>query len=78
MLNLRSILLNVYSDVCEMSQLSFQDAGSPIMEEIIFFHDEVMFILTVIITLVLWLIMKALINRYFYKYLVEGTVIEIV
>ena len=71
-------LLNVYRDTCERNQLSFQDAGSPIMEEITFFHDEVMFILTVIITAVLWLIFKALINGHFYKYLVEGTVIEIV
>ena len=31
----------------------FQDAASQIMEKIIFFHDQIMFILTIIVTIVL-------------------------
>ena len=48
------------------------------MEEIIFFHNEIMFVLSIIITVVLWLIVKALINGYYYKFLIEGTLVEIV
>ena len=42
-----------FKDVPEPWQLGFQDAASPVMEEIIFFHDQIMFILTIIITTVL-------------------------
>ena len=48
------------------------------MEEIIFFHDEIMFVLFIIITVVLWLIIRALINEYYYKFLIEGTLVEII
>lgn len=37
-------------DVPEFWQLGLQDAASPVMEEVIFFHDQVMFILTLIMT----------------------------
>ena len=69
---------NCYYDASQAWQLSFQDAGSPIMEEITFFHDEVMFILSVIITVVLWLIVRALINKHYYRFLIEGTLVEVV
>lgn len=75
---LSSLLSQFYFDSPEFGQLSFQDAGSPVMEEIIFFHDQVMFIIPVIAVLVLWLIYRSLSSAYYYKYLTEGTVIEIV
>lgn len=40
-------------DIPEFWQLGFQDAGSPPMEEIILFHDEIMLILIIIIIFVL-------------------------
>jgi len=58
--------------------LSFQDAASPVMEEITFLHDQVMFIGPVISILILWLMIRSAVNKYKYKFLVEGTVIEIV
>lgn len=48
------------------------------MEEIIFFHDQVMFILIIIITTVLWLIVKALSGKAYHRYLVDGTLLEII
>lgn len=45
--------VGLYHDIPESWQLDFQDAASPVMEEIIFFHDQIMFILTIIITAVL-------------------------
>jgi heme/copper-type cytochrome/quinol oxidase subunit 2 len=65
-------------DVPEPWQLSLQDAAHPVMEEIIFFHDQVMFILTIIIVTVLWLIVKALSGKAYHRYLVDGTLLEIV
>lgn len=70
--------ISFYTDSPEFGQLSFQDAGSPVMEEIIFFHDEVMFIIPVIAVLVLWLMYRSFSSAHYYKYLTEGTVIEIV
>ena len=37
-----------------------------------------MFIIVIIAVLVLWLIISAVTNKYYYKYLVHGTIIEIV
>ncbi|YP_009421324.1 cytochrome c oxidase subunit II (mitochondrion) [Rhopilema esculentum] len=59
-------------------QLSFQDSASPIMEEVTFLHDQVMFIAPVISVLIFWLILRSVLSKYKYKFLVEGTLIEIV
>ena len=62
----------------EPGLLGFQDAGSYSMEEIIFFHDEIMYFLVLITFLVLWVIIRALISRYYHKYLFEGVLVEMV
>nr|CDG50906.1 cytochrome c oxidase subunit II [Exaiptasia diaphana] len=73
------LIINQFSyDLPEPWQLGFQDAAHPVMEEIIFFHDQVMFILIIIITTVLWLIVKALSGRAYHRYLVDGTLLEII
>nr|CDG50892.1 cytochrome c oxidase subunit II [Hormathia digitata] len=73
------LIINQFGyDVPEPWQLNFQDAAHPVMEEIIFFHDQVMFILIIIITTVLWLIVKALSGKAYHRYLVDGTLLEIV
>lgn len=36
-------------DAPELWQLGLQDAASPVMEEVIFFHDQIMFILSLIL-----------------------------
>ena len=66
------------SDLPESWQLGFQDSAHPVMEEIIFFHDQVMFILIIIITTVFWLIVKALSGKSYHRYLVDGTLLEII
>ena len=48
------------------------------MEEIIFFHDQILFILILIITFVLWLIIRSLTTRDYHRYLIDGTSIEII
>lgn len=67
-----------YKDTSEINQLSFPDVASPISEQLVFFHDNVMFILLLILMVVGWMMFSAIINKHYYKYLVEGTFIEIV
>ena len=48
------------------------------MENIIFLHDQIMFILIIIIITVLWLIIRSLTTKYYHRYLTDGTLIEVV
>lgn len=57
-------------------QLGFQDAASPLIEELIFFHDHAMTILTLIISLVGYAALSLIINSYTCRSLVEGQEIE--
>nr|YP_010890001.1 cytochrome c oxidase subunit II [Stephalia dilata]WJJ69988.1 cytochrome c oxidase subunit 2 [Stephalia dilata] len=67
-----------YKDSAEFSQLSFQDVSSPLGEQLIFFHDNVMFIIVVITILVGWIMVSAFVNKHYYKYLIHGSTIEII
>nr|YP_009459961.1 cytochrome c oxidase subunit II [Eochionelasmus ohtai]AUT77219.1 cytochrome c oxidase subunit 2 [Eochionelasmus ohtai] len=60
------------------SQLSFQDSASPLMEELIMFHDHTMLILTLITTLVSYIIITMFTNSFIDRFLLEGHFIEIV
>nr|AEK84208.1 cytochrome c oxidase subunit II [Amoria hunteri] len=57
-------------------QLGFQDAASPLMEELIFFHDHAMMILVMIISLVGYAAVSLMVNKYMYRSLMEGQSIE--
>nr|YP_010713525.1 cytochrome c oxidase subunit II [Lyncina vitellus]WDA98657.1 cytochrome c oxidase subunit II [Lyncina vitellus] len=57
-------------------QLGFQDAASPLMEELIFFHDHAMMILVMIISLVGYAALSLMMNKYTCRSLVEGQEIE--
>nr|QWS06278.1 cytochrome c oxidase subunit II [Buccinum bayani] len=57
-------------------QLGFQDAASPLMEELIFFHDHAMMILAMIMSLVSYAAVSLMMNKYTCRSLVEGQEIE--
>ena len=57
-------------------QLGFQDAASPLMEELIFFHDHAITILIIIISLVGYAALSLMVNKYTCRSLVEGQQIE--
>jgi len=57
-------------------QLGFQDAASPLIEELIFFHDHAITILIIIIRLVGYAAVSLIINKYTCRSLVEGQQIE--
>nr|AAQ01636.1 cytochrome c oxidase subunit II [Percus villai] len=60
------------------SNLNLQDSASPLMEQLMFFHDHTMMILTMITTLVGYLMMTLFFNKYMNRYLLEGQIIEVV
>nr|QMP96513.1 cytochrome c oxidase subunit II [Bithynia leachii] len=57
-------------------QLGFQDAASPLMEELIFFHDHAMMILIMIVSLVGYAALSLMANKLSCRSLVEGQAIE--
>nr|AMN09029.1 cytochrome c oxidase subunit II [Paradelphomyia sp. ZK-2016] len=60
------------------SNLSLQDSASPIMEQLIFFHDHTLLILTMITILVGYLMMMLFFNKLTNRYLLSGQMIEII
>nr|YP_010490463.1 cytochrome c oxidase subunit II [Octolasmis warwickii]UWM12949.1 cytochrome c oxidase subunit II [Octolasmis warwickii] len=60
------------------SQLSFSDSASPLMEELILFHDHTMLILVLVTTLVGYIIVTLFTNKYMDRFLLQGNIIEIV
>nr|YP_010393224.1 cytochrome c oxidase subunit II [Cellana orientalis]UPX89386.1 cytochrome c oxidase subunit II [Cellana orientalis] len=60
------------------SQLGFMDASSPLMEQLIFFHDHAMMILVLITFLVAYFLVYLMINNLIDRYDLDGQVIETV
>nr|ALO77461.1 cytochrome c oxidase subunit 2 [Gyrinidae sp. GENSP01] len=60
------------------SNLNLQDSASPLMEQLMFFHDHTMMILTMITILVSYLMLTLFFNKYINRLLLEGQMIEII
>nr|AKA09873.1 cytochrome oxidase subunit 2 [Pyrrhocoridae sp. SS-2014] len=59
-------------------ELSLQDAMSPLMEQLTFFHDHTIMILVMITTLVTYTMINLMINTLINRYLLEGQMIELI
>nr|YP_008999618.1 cytochrome c oxidase subunit II [Antricola mexicanus]AHF21654.1 cytochrome c oxidase subunit 2 [Antricola mexicanus] len=59
------------------SNISFPNSNSPIMEQLIFFHDHSMTILILITIITLYMISNIILNEYKSRFLMEGQEIEI-
>lgn len=57
-------------------QLLFQDASSPIILQLISFHDHTLIILTLVITVVTYALYVIIINKFTNRYLIEAQQIE--
>lgn len=55
-----------------------QDSISPIIEQLLFFHDHSIIILFIIIIIVIYLITTLLFNNFNYRYLLNNQIIEII
>nr|QJX65648.1 cytochrome c oxidase subunit II [Amorophaga japonica] len=60
------------------SNLNFQNSSSPLMEQIIFFHDHSLIILIMITMIVSYLMMKLFFNSYINKTLLDNQMIELI
>nr|AGK85653.1 cytochrome oxidase subunit II [Lehisca cameroni]AGK85657.1 cytochrome oxidase subunit II [Lehisca cameroni]AGK85659.1 cytochrome oxidase subunit II [Lehisca cameroni]AGL34061.1 cytochrome oxidase subunit II [Lehisca cameroni] len=60
------------------ANLGLQDSSSPLMEQLIFFHDHTLLILVMITILVGYLMIMLLFNNYVNRYLLHGQTIEII
>nr|AFI54736.1 cytochrome c oxidase subunit II [Lamprocoris sp. HL-2012] len=58
--------------------LLLQDANSPLMEQLTFFHDHTMMILTMITVMVIYIMMTLFNNKLINRYLLEGQTIEMI
>nr|YP_009995248.1 cytochrome c oxidase subunit II [Ochthebius puncticollis]QNP09638.1 cytochrome c oxidase subunit 2 [Ochthebius puncticollis] len=58
--------------------ISTHDSASPLMEQLIYFHDHTLMILLMITVLVGYLMMSLFFNKFFYRYLLEGQMIEVI
>nr|YP_010184511.1 cytochrome c oxidase subunit II [Thysanoteuthis rhombus]YP_010184523.1 cytochrome c oxidase subunit II [Thysanoteuthis rhombus]ACZ72736.1 cytochrome c oxidase subunit 2 [Thysanoteuthis rhombus]ACZ72741.1 cytochrome c oxidase subunit 2 [Thysanoteuthis rhombus]QVH33943.1 cytochrome oxidase subunit 2 [Thysanoteuthis rhombus]QVH33955.1 cytochrome oxidase subunit 2 [Thysanoteuthis rhombus] len=57
-------------------QLGFQDACSPLMEQIIFFHDHAMFAIIMVLTMVMYMAMILMTNKFSCLNITESQKIE--
>lgn len=57
-------------------QLLFQDAASPVMLQLISFHDHTLIILALVITVVSYALIVIILNKFTHRYLLEAQYIE--
>nr|YP_007317442.1 cytochrome c oxidase subunit II [Halicryptus spinulosus]CBK55555.1 cytochrome oxidase subunit-II [Halicryptus spinulosus] len=57
-------------------QLEFQDGASPLMEQLIFFHDHVILVLVLITILVSYFLVAIMFNKFINRFMLEGQEIE--
>nr|AHA03587.1 cytochrome c oxidase subunit II [Athyma selenophora] len=60
------------------SNLNYQNSASPLMEQIIFFHDHTLIILIMITVLVSYLMISLFFNKYINRFLLEEQMIELI
>nr|YP_009112358.1 cytochrome c oxidase subunit II [Prays oleae]AIY61492.1 cytochrome c oxidase subunit II [Prays oleae] len=60
------------------SNFNLQNSASPLMEQIIFFHDHTLIILIMITILVGYLMINLFFNKYTNRFLLEGQMIELI
>nr|YP_010467033.1 cytochrome c oxidase subunit II [Atkinsoniella zizhongi]UVF28952.1 cytochrome c oxidase subunit II [Atkinsoniella zizhongi] len=60
------------------STLLFQDAVSPIMEQLIMFHDHTMMIIVMITVIVSYMMISLMLNKFINRFLLEGQMIELI
>nr|AEP27629.1 cytochrome c oxidase subunit II [Brachytemnus porcatus] len=56
--------------------LLIQDSASPLMEQLLFFHDHTLMILTIITILISQTLISILLNKFTYRFLLQGQTIE--
>nr|YP_009764315.1 cytochrome c oxidase subunit II [Pyralis farinalis]QIS91154.1 cytochrome c oxidase subunit II [Pyralis farinalis] len=60
------------------SNLNLQNSASPLMEQIVFFHDHTLIILLMITILVGYIMLNLFVNKFINRFLLEGQMIELI
>nr|YP_010953275.1 cytochrome c oxidase subunit II [Olinga feredayi]WMQ76536.1 cytochrome c oxidase subunit II [Olinga feredayi] len=58
--------------------LNFNNSASPLMEQLIFFHDHILMILILITSFVMYIIIMMMFNKFLNRYLLENQTIELI
>nr|ALY11305.1 cytochrome c oxidase subunit II [Obrium sp. NS-2015] len=58
--------------------LMLQDSATPLMEQLLFFHDHTLLILTIVTVLVSQLLLTLFFNKLSHRFLLEGQLIELI
>nr|ALO71010.1 cytochrome c oxidase subunit 2 [Pselaphinae sp. 1 EF-2015] len=58
--------------------LSLQDSISPLMEQLIFFHDHTLMILLIITIIVFIMMVNLFLNKFMYRFLLNNQIIELI
>nr|AEM66830.1 cytochrome c oxidase subunit II [Mecinus barbarus] len=58
--------------------LMLQDSASPLMEQLMYFHDHTLMILIIITILIGQMLLSMLFNKFIHRFLLEGQLIEMV
>nr|AIY61609.1 cytochrome c oxidase subunit 2 [Hodotermopsis sjostedti] len=59
------------------ANMNLQDSASPIMEQLIFFHDHTLMIILMILTVVSYMMVTLALNEYTNRFMLEGQMIEV-
>ena len=59
-------------------RLTLQDRASPVIEQVIYFHDHALIIILIIITTVFYIIIRIIQNKQTRRFVLEGQMIEII
>nr|YP_010184976.1 cytochrome c oxidase subunit II [Hemipenthes hebeiensis]YP_010227828.1 cytochrome c oxidase subunit II [Cryptocercus weixiensis]QVJ97677.1 cytochrome c oxidase subunit II [Hemipenthes hebeiensis]UDD86614.1 cytochrome c oxidase subunit II [Cryptocercus weixiensis] len=59
------------------ANMNLQDSASPIMEQLIYFHDHTLMIILMILTIVSYMMIAMTYNKFINRYLLEGQMIEV-
>lgn len=59
------------------ANINLQDRASPIIEQLIYFHDHALIIIIIILIVVSYIIIAIIFNKYINRFLLEGQIIEL-
>nr|YP_010621047.1 cytochrome c oxidase subunit II [Protagonista lugubris]WAX39430.1 cytochrome c oxidase subunit II [Protagonista lugubris] len=59
------------------ANMNLQDSASPIMEQLIYFHDHTLMIIIMILMMVSYMMIAMILNKYINRFLLEGQMIEL-
>lgn len=67
-----------FLEICTWHIINLQNANSPIIENLIFFHDHAILIIIIITIIILYIIITLILNKFNNKFILHNQIIEII